>query len=130
MLGQLADLGVVAHEHVPVQRLLARLGVAAPGPAVSHLLGQCHPASLACDDSAASVKGWIWCLIPAASALSWCLPSASWVSRSASHPVTVASIPQVVRLAAALDHFKPGLGDVAMVLAFTGLRWEEAGIVS
>jgi integrase len=32
----------------------------------------------------------------------------------------------VLRLAAALDHFKPGLGDVAMVLAFTGLRWEEA----
>jgi integrase len=29
-------------------------------------------------------------------------------------------------LAAALDHFKPSLGDVAMVLAFTGLRWEEA----
>lgn len=28
--------------------------------------------------------------------------------------------------AVALDHFKPGLGDVAMVLAFTGLRWEEA----
>jgi integrase len=26
---------------------------------------------------------------------------------------------------ASLD-FKPGLGDVAMVLAFTGLRWEEA----
>lgn len=32
----------------------------------------------------------------------------------------------VMRLAAALDHFKPGLGDVAIVLAFTGLRWEEA----
>jgi integrase len=32
----------------------------------------------------------------------------------------------VLRLAAALDHFKPGLGDVAIVLAFTGLRWEEA----
>ena len=29
-------------------------------------------------------------------------------------------------LAEALDQFKPGLGDVAMVLAFTGLRWEEA----
>jgi len=26
------------------------------------------------------------------------------------------------RLAAAVDHFKPGLGDVAIVLAFTGLR--------
>ena len=26
----------------------------------------------------------------------------------------------------ALDQFKPGLGDVAIVLAFTGLRWEEA----
>jgi hypothetical protein len=25
-----------------------------------------------------------------------------------------------------LDHFKHGLGDVAMVLVFTGLRWEEA----
>jgi hypothetical protein len=25
-----------------------------------------------------------------------------------------------------LDRFKPGLGDVAMVLAFTGLRWEQA----
>ena len=24
------------------------------------------------------------------------------------------------------DYFKPGLGDMAMVLAFTGLRWEEA----
>jgi hypothetical protein len=35
----------------------------------------------------------------------------------------------VLRLAAALDHFKPGLGDVAMVLAFTGLRWEEAEAV-
>lgn len=40
--------------------------------------------------------------------------------------VLIPSIPQVLRLAAALDQFKPGLGDVAMVLAFTGLRWEEA----
>ena len=40
--------------------------------------------------------------------------------------VIIPSIPQVLRLAAALDHFKPGLGDVAIVLAFTGLRWEEA----
>jgi integrase len=40
--------------------------------------------------------------------------------------VIIPSIPQVLRLAAALDRFKPGLGDVAMVLAFTGLRWEEA----
>ena len=31
-----------------------------------------------------------------------------------------------MRLAEALDHFKPGLGDVAMLMAFTGLRWEEA----
>ena len=38
----------------------------------------------------------------------------------------IPSIPQVLRLAAALDNFKPGLGDVAIVLAFTGLRWEEA----
>ena len=40
--------------------------------------------------------------------------------------VLIPSIPQVLRLAEALDYFKPGLGDVAMVLAFTGLRWEEA----
>jgi integrase len=40
--------------------------------------------------------------------------------------VIIPSIPQVLRLAEALDNFKPGLGDVAMVLAFTGLRWEEA----
>ena len=40
--------------------------------------------------------------------------------------VVIPSIPQVLRLAAALDHFRAGLGDVAMVLAFTGLRWEEA----
>lgn len=40
--------------------------------------------------------------------------------------VLIPSIPQVMRLAEALDHFKPGLGDVAMVMAFTGLRWEEA----
>jgi integrase len=40
--------------------------------------------------------------------------------------VIIPSIPQVVRLAEALDKFKLGLGDVAMVLAFTGLRWEEA----
>ena len=40
--------------------------------------------------------------------------------------VIIPSIPQVLRLTAALDHFKKGLGDVAMVLAFTGLRWEEA----
>jgi integrase len=40
--------------------------------------------------------------------------------------VLIPSIPQVIRLAEALNHFKPGLGDVAMVLAFTGLRWEEA----
>jgi integrase len=40
--------------------------------------------------------------------------------------VIIPSIPQVLRLAEALDRFKPGLGDVAMVLAFTGLRWEEA----
>jgi integrase len=43
--------------------------------------------------------------------------------------VLIPSIPQVLRLAEALDHFKPGLGDVAMVLAFTGLRWEEAAAV-
>ena len=40
--------------------------------------------------------------------------------------IVIPSIPQVLRVAEALDHFKPGLGDVAMVLAFTGLRWEEA----
>lgn len=40
--------------------------------------------------------------------------------------VLIPSIPQVLRLAEALDKFKPGLGDVALVLAFTGLRWEEA----
>jgi integrase len=40
--------------------------------------------------------------------------------------VIIPSIPQVLRLAEALDKFKQGLGDVAMVLAFTGLRWEEA----
>jgi len=40
--------------------------------------------------------------------------------------VIIPSIPQVLRLAEALDTFKPGLGDVAMVLTFTGLRWEEA----
>ena len=38
----------------------------------------------------------------------------------------IPSIPQVLRLAQALDLFKPGLGDVAIVLAFTGMRWEEA----
>ncbi len=32
----------------------------------------------------------------------------------------------MMRLAEALDHFKPGLGDVAILMAFTGLRWEEA----
>jgi hypothetical protein len=32
----------------------------------------------------------------------------------------------VLRLPAALDHFKPGLGDVAIVLAFVGPRCEEA----
>ncbi|HEX6520740.1 MAG TPA: hypothetical protein VF070_12135 [Streptosporangiaceae bacterium] len=40
--------------------------------------------------------------------------------------ILIPSIPQVLRLAEALDHFKSGLGDVAMVMAFTGLRWEEA----
>jgi integrase len=40
--------------------------------------------------------------------------------------VVIPSIPQVLRLATALDHFKPGLGDVAIVLAFVGPRWEEA----
>jgi hypothetical protein len=35
----------------------------------------------------------------------------------------------VLRRAAAIDHLKPGLGDVAMVLAFTGLRWEKAAAV-
>lgn len=39
--------------------------------------------------------------------------------------VLIPSIPQVMRLAQALDTFKPGLGDIAQVLAFTGLRWEE-----
>jgi integrase len=43
--------------------------------------------------------------------------------------VLIPSIPQVLRLAEALDHFKQGLGDVAVVLAFTGLRWEEAAAV-
>jgi integrase len=45
---------------------------------------------------------------------------------SARRRVIIPSIQQVLRLASALDHFKPGLGDVAIVLAFTGLRWEEA----
>jgi integrase len=45
---------------------------------------------------------------------------------SARRRVLIPSIPQVLRLAEALDKFKPALGDVAMVLAFTGLRWEEA----
>jgi len=40
--------------------------------------------------------------------------------------VIIPSIPQVLRFAQALDLFKAGLGDVAMVLAFTGLHWEEA----
>jgi integrase len=40
--------------------------------------------------------------------------------------VIIPSIPQVLRLAQALDQFQPGLGDMATVLAFTGLRWEEA----
>jgi integrase len=39
--------------------------------------------------------------------------------------VVIPSIPQVLRLADALDYFKPGLGDVAIVLAFVGPRWEE-----
>lgn len=39
--------------------------------------------------------------------------------------VLVPSIPQVVRLAEALDHFKPGLGDIAKLIAFVGPRWEE-----
>jgi hypothetical protein len=38
----------------------------------------------------------------------------------------IPSIQQVLRLAAAIDHFKPCLGDVAIVLALTGLRSEEA----
>jgi hypothetical protein len=41
-------------------------------------------------------------------------------SGSVRRRVIIPSIPQVVRLAQALDLFKPGLGDVAMVLAFTG----------
>jgi hypothetical protein len=40
--------------------------------------------------------------------------------------VIIPSIPQVLRLAQALDLFKAGLGNVAMVLAFTGLHREEA----
>ncbi|HVQ96074.1 MAG TPA: site-specific integrase [Mycobacteriales bacterium] len=40
--------------------------------------------------------------------------------------VVIPSIPQVKRLAEALDSLKAGLGDVPIVLAFTGLRWEEA----
>lgn len=40
--------------------------------------------------------------------------------------LVIPSIPQVFRLAAVLDNFKLGLGDVAIVLAFTSLRWEEA----
>jgi integrase len=40
--------------------------------------------------------------------------------------LVIPSIPQVLRLAAALDKFKLGLGDGATVLAFTGLRFEEA----
>jgi hypothetical protein len=39
--------------------------------------------------------------------------------------VLLPRIPQVLRLAEALDHFKPGLGDVTMVPAFTGLHWER-----
>ena len=40
--------------------------------------------------------------------------------------VLIPSIPQVLRLAEALDRVKPGLGDGAMGLALTGLRWGEA----
>ncbi len=43
---------------------------------------------------------------------------ANWTIRSPRNPAAW--------LAQALDLFKRGLGDVAMVLAFTGLRWEEA----
>jgi integrase len=45
---------------------------------------------------------------------------------STTRRVLIPSIPQVLWLAAALDHFKPSLGDVAIVLAFTGLRREQA----
>jgi hypothetical protein len=40
--------------------------------------------------------------------------------------VIITSIPRVLRLAQALNVFKAGLGNAAMVLAFTGLRWQEA----
>ena len=40
--------------------------------------------------------------------------------------VSIPSIPPVLRLAEALDHVKQDLGDVAILPAFTGLRWEEA----
>src|SRR5258708_15520084 len=45
---------------------------------------------------------------------------------SARRKVIIPSIPQVLRLAAALDYFKPGLGDLAIVLAFTRPPWEQA----
>jgi integrase len=61
-------------------------------------------------------------LIPVNSALEL---RTGWGS-SVRRRVIIPSIPQVLRLATALDRFKPGLGDVAVVLAFTGLRWEEA----
>ena len=47
-----------------------------------------------------------------------------WAGRSPPG-VIIPSIPKVLRLAHALDVFNTGLGDVAVVLAFTGLRWEE-----
>ena len=44
--------------------------------------------------------------------------------------VLIPSIPQVLCLAEALDYFKPGLGDVAMVLAFTDSLSSVRGVVS
>jgi integrase len=86
------------------------------------------PASGSTKSTAASVlrRLFAWareeCIIPANPALEL---RTGW-GGSVRRRVLIPSIPQVVRLAEALDHFKHGLGDVAMVLAFTGLRWEEA----
>jgi integrase len=86
------------------------------------------PASGSTKSTAASVlrRLFAWAreerIIPANPALEL---RAGW-GGSVRRRVVIPSIPQVIRLAEALDLFKLGLGDVAMVLAFTGLRWEEA----
>src|SRR6266496_3234884 len=90
MAGEADRLRVVAHEHMPVQGVLTWSRVGPALPPVDHLYWQRgHPAlPVGLRGRAPAVNSCIWCLRLIAIRLS--PNSVSCLSRSVSHPVTVA----------------------------------------